>query len=281
MAVHPVFARRSLLGGLAPAAAGLAGLLRPARAAPSGGGAAVAMFVAFDVLADGRPELRRLLHLLADRTAVAADTTLAVGATLFDRRFGLEPLRPRHLAGPAMGDPVGAAPGPWHGDLLLLIEAGSQVAVVSALHDLVRDTHDLLAPRWKLNGFQSPGAGAGAGAGAPVPLPPGEPEWAQGGSYVEVRKLRRLGQDGELDARPADALRQFAYDHGIDDAAQFDTGRISCRALDDPGAWHGLAAGSDRERCCGGGLFFALPDARQTAAALGDAVTAQRRLGSG
>ncbi|WP_428377896.1 Dyp-type peroxidase domain-containing protein [Lichenicoccus sp.] len=304
----PVFApltasRRSLLRGLAPAAAGIAGLLRPAVAgAPGGAGsvAAVALFVAFDVLAERPAELQRLLHLLADRAAVAADAdaalTLAVGGALFDRRFGLARLRPRHLALPAAINAGDVGPAPWHGDLLLQIEAASPGPAAAALRDVVRHTHALLAPRWKVNGFRprDPDVRARGPLPGVEPGPLGEPAWMQGGSYVEVRKRRYPVERGDADARtdtgalagdPASVLRHFAYDHGIDEAGQFDMGRISCRYLREPGAWPEAAADMGRERCGGGGLFFVLPGLRETAAsfraALAEATRAPRNLGSG
>ncbi len=276
MADIPVSAsRRSLLAGLAPAVAGVAAQLRPAApgATEDGGDApAVALFVAFDVLAGGRPELQRLLRVLAERAAGAASAgaglTLAVGGTLFDRRFGLEPLRPRHLATPTAIEPAGMCPGPWHGDLLLRIEARAQEPAASALRDLVRHTHHLLAPRWKVNGFRSGDADAGTGRPAPPRLLD-EPAWTRGGSYFEVRKLRHLVERGDA-GDPAWAHRHLAYDHGIDEAGQFDMGRISCRILAAPEAWPDAPHG----RWCGGGLFFALPGMRVAtglSAALGHA----------
>ena len=274
MTVFPVLAsRRSLLGGLAPAAAGMSGLLRPQYAA--GGIPAVALFVALDVLAEGRSGLQCLLRLLAERASLAADTTfaLAAGGSLFDRRFGLERLRPSHLVFDET-DRDGSRS--WHGDLLLRIEAEAQEPAVAALRDVAVQTHHLLAPRWKVNGFRPPGSGTSRSA-AVAPR--------RGGSYVEILKVRHAVERGEAGGSrddPGAVPEIYAYDHGIDEAGQFDMGLISCRYLAQPAGRPDPAAGASG-RCCGGGLFHALPGERGPSGlgrALLQAIDVTRTVGS-
>jgi len=214
------------------------GIINPAPAA--------GLVMAFDVLATSRPELERMFRLLSERIAflmqggpvpardprlppsdsgllgpqVQPDNltmTVSVGASLFDARFGLASRRPRHLSRMAKfpNDSLDAAH--CHGDLMLQICAGSSEAVLHALRDIIKNTPDLLAPRWKVEGFlpaaaiaakQTPrnlmgfkdGTANLEGIDAPMmgshvwvqPARDGEPGWTEGGSYQVVRIIRML-----------------------------------------------------------------------------------------
>ena len=206
-----------------------------------------AVLAAFEVLATSRDELDQLLRLLTERAAflmgggeppVVDDKfpppdsgilgprihpfnltiTLALGASLFDERFGLAELKPQHLV--AMTDfPNDALEAErCHGDLLVQICADRADAVIHALRDLVKNTPDQLALRWTQDGFLPPRP--------PVPLGKGEtprnllgfkdgtanleptnphvmddlvwvagrgnePDWTAGGSYQVVRIIRQ------------------------------------------------------------------------------------------
>lgn len=201
-----------------------------------------ALVVSFDVLATTREDLARLLRILTVRVAALvhggrvptldpglppADSgllgpvistpdltiTVAVGASLFDGRFGLADRRPRHLA--AMPRFANDAPDPamCHGDLLLQICSGSAEANIHALRDVIRHTPDLLALRWQMGGFRHAEArdtprnllGFKDGTANPhaddaaamdrivwVGAGSGEPDWAEGGTYQVVRIVRNL-----------------------------------------------------------------------------------------
>ncbi|MFD1934320.1 MULTISPECIES: Dyp-type peroxidase [Nonomuraea] len=144
--------------------------------------------------------------------------TLSVGASLFDRRYGLAAAKPAELV------PMGVLandvldPARTHGDLLLLLQGDHPDVCVHALRAAVRATKGGLAPAWSQDGFARPDATARAGttgmrnllgfkdgtgnpdAGKPavmdkavwVGADDGEPAWAVGGSYVAVRLIRLL-----------------------------------------------------------------------------------------
>ena len=207
-----------------------------------------AVLAAFDVLANSRDNLDKLMRLLTERAAFlmkggeppALDdkfpppdsgilgphvapfnltVTVAVGASLFDARFGLAGLRPRHLV--AMTDfPNDALDAErCHGDLLVQICADRADAAIHALRDLVKATPDLLALRWTQDGFLPPRPAVPLGKGETprnllgfkdgtanldvadarlmddlvwVGAEGGEPAWTAGGSYQVVRIIRQF-----------------------------------------------------------------------------------------
>ena len=146
---------------------------------------AAALFVAFDVLAADRTELQRLFRTLTMRIAFlmrggeapTADAlmpppdsgllgprvipdnitmTVAVGASLFDDRFGLTAQRPRHLKAMTHFPNDALEAGLTHGDLLLQICSNTAETNIHALRDVLKHTPDLLAIRWKMEGFLPP-----------------------------------------------------------------------------------------------------------------------------
>jgi deferrochelatase/peroxidase EfeB len=170
---------------------------------------ASARFVAFDVAENAAAVVGRLAEYAAQ--VRDATVTTAVGASMFDGRFGLAERRPRYLRPmPAFPhDVLDAAQ--CHGDLLVQVcaETPERVAEVAAgiggagLHE-----------RWRLDGFR-PENGVTAsgvatsrnllgfrdGAGNPDPADrdlmdrlvwadSGEPPWAAGGTYAVVRLTR-------------------------------------------------------------------------------------------
>lgn len=208
---------------------------------------AAALFVAFDVLAENRAELQRLFAILTERIAFlmrggpgeTADprlpppdsgllgpevipdnltVTVSVGASLFDGRFGLDAHRPAALV-PMEHFPNDApAEGMTHGDLLLQFCANTAETTIHALRDILKRCPDLLAARWKAEGFLPPHTIKSLGRDAVrnmlgfkdgsanldardealmdrqvwVGLGAGEPAWAQHGSYQVVRLIRCL-----------------------------------------------------------------------------------------
>lgn len=200
-----------------------------------------ACFVALDVTADDRAGLIDLMHTLTDRARflvaggvpanpgigspppdsgvlgpeVVADgltVTVAVGASLFDDRYGLGALRPRRLTTMQTFPNDDLRPESCHGDLLLQLCAHHRDVVVHALREITRATRGAMQIRWRQDGFASPPRGGGAprnllgfkdGTGNPVTTDAdrmasvvwaadGEPAWAVGGSYQVVRLIRML-----------------------------------------------------------------------------------------
>lgn len=206
-----------------------------------------AIFVAFDVLAADATGLRRLMRLLTERAAflmrggaveqvdpllppvdsmvagpeVHPDNltiTVAVGASLFDDRFGLASVKPAHLVEMAQFPNDALDPAQCHGDLLLQICGNTQATVIHALRDIVKHTPDLLSPRWKMDGFLPPGSDKqttdtvrnmlGFKDGTSNidardrqameelvwvgPTRTAEPTWTHDGSYLVVRLIRSL-----------------------------------------------------------------------------------------
>ncbi len=207
---------------------------------------AAGLVAAFDVLAPDRAELERLFRVLTARAAflmaggrppeidprfpppdsgilgpeIVPDgltITVAVGASLFDDRFGLAAQRPAELER-MRGFPNDALDRDWiHGDLLIQICANVPMATLHALRDLIKHTPDLLRLRWKLDGFLPPHTadrqpetprnllGFKDGTANPDPsdgalldqlvwIPQGgaEPAWAAGGTYMAVRIIRNF-----------------------------------------------------------------------------------------
>lgn len=143
------------------------------------------MVVAFDVLGTDRADLDRLFRTLTERIAfltqggptptidpkypppdsgilgpvIAPDgltVTVAVGASLFDDRFGLAAKKPARLStmhsfpNDALNEQL------CHGDLLLQFCAHTPDTNIHALRDIVKNTPDLLTLRWKQEGTVPP-----------------------------------------------------------------------------------------------------------------------------
>jgi deferrochelatase/peroxidase EfeB len=206
---------------------------------------ATAVLAAFDVVAGDRSALERMFREVTARTrelargfsppagdplypppesgVLGASTgpsdltiTAAVGASLFDDRFGLAGQRPRRLATmPAFPNDI-LNPDMTHGDLLIQICATDQLACVHALRYLMAHTRDSLRLRWMMHGFQRQNVTASAGHTTTrnlmgfkdgtanldhaddalmdriVWVQPGDPEpaWTSGGSYQVIRVIR-------------------------------------------------------------------------------------------
>ncbi len=146
---------------------------------------AAALIVSFDVLASDRAGLERLFRILTDRIAFLmkggdAETsdrkfpppdsgllgpkifpdnltvTVALGASLFDERFGLAKAKAIRLVAmeqfpnDALDDKM------CHGDIVLQICSNTAETNIHALRDILKHTPDLLALRWKIDGFLPP-----------------------------------------------------------------------------------------------------------------------------
>jgi len=195
-----------------------------------------ATFAAFDVTAESRGELIELFRTLTNRarfltaggtpedlgvglpptdSAVVGDPvaanglsiTVAVGAGLFDDRYGLAAQRPTELTTmPSFPDDA-LDPAWCHGDLLLQVCAQSRDTVHHALRDIAKRTRGAIQPRYRMDGFASPPRPSGTprnllgfkdGIANPGPaddlvwLPAAEtePAWTAGGTYQVVRLIR-------------------------------------------------------------------------------------------
>ena len=206
-----------------------------------------ALVVAFDVLATSRPELQRLFQGLTERIAflmrggvaprandklpppdsgllgpdIAPDNvtlTVAVGASLFDERFGLEAERPKHLVAMTKFPNDALMADQCHGDLLVQICSNTAETNIHALRDILKRFPDLLAIRWKIDGFLPPNTVRSLGKDTArnllgfkdgtanldaqdgtlmdrlvwVGAHSDEPAWARNGSYQVVRIVRTL-----------------------------------------------------------------------------------------
>jgi deferrochelatase/peroxidase EfeB len=203
--------------------------------------------VAFDVLGTNRADLERLLRKLTERIAFlmqggpapeidpkfpALDSgllgpvvtpgnltmTVAFGASLFDGRFGLETARPVHLTRMPQFPNDALEAESSHGDLLIQICSDTPDTGIHALRDIIKTFPDLLAVRWKIDGYNSgpPAAnqppftprnllGFKDGTANPDPSDnaamnrlvwvgpeSAEPAWTAGGSYQVVRVIRNF-----------------------------------------------------------------------------------------
>jgi deferrochelatase/peroxidase EfeB len=140
--------------------------------------------IAFDVTADDRGGLTRLLHAITGRIAfltaggmptpagvtgppsdsgilgpvVVPDgltVTVGVGASLFDGRYGLADRKPAHLTPLKMfpNDNLDAAQ--CNGDISLVLAAGDSDTILHALRDITRHTEGAMLVRWRIDGFSS------------------------------------------------------------------------------------------------------------------------------
>lgn len=209
---------------------------------------AAGLVASFDVLAQNRAGLQRLLHTLTERIAFlmeggtppvldpkfpAADSgilgpvvtpdnltiTTSLGASMFDERFGLQALKPRHLAQMTSFSNDALQDEFCHGDLLLQFSSNTPDTNIHALRDIVKNTPDSLLLRWKQEGSVpvrpvNPGKpkqsarnflGFRDGSANPdstdaelmnrivwVQASGGEPAWTSGGSYQVVRLIRNF-----------------------------------------------------------------------------------------
>jgi deferrochelatase/peroxidase EfeB len=197
----------------------------------------VASFVSFDVTVPGRRELTGLFRVLTERArfltsggtpprtgprddrllggTVVPDgltVTAAVGASLFDGRYGLAARKPVQLETMRAFEHDDLNPVECHGDLLLQLCAGHRDVLVHAFLDVLAHTGDALRPRWRADGFLNPPRPSGTprdmlgfkdGIANPdtgnaqqmnqqVWIPPrtNEPAWTAGGTYQAVRIVR-------------------------------------------------------------------------------------------
>jgi deferrochelatase/peroxidase EfeB len=208
---------------------------------------AAAAVVAFDVLAKDRPDLKRLFRTATERIrflikggpiaerdsllpppdsgllgpVVVPDNltvTVALGESLFDGRFGIEDLKPRHLVRMTRFPNDALDASFCHGDLLIQFCANREETVIHAIRDIIKNMPDLVAVRWKIDGFLPADTVRRLGKETVrnllgfkdgtanlvasdtelmdrhVWVQPGadEPSWTAGGTYQVVRIIRNL-----------------------------------------------------------------------------------------
>ena len=146
-----------------------------------------------------------------DIPADGLSVTLAVGASLFDDRFGLASKKPKNLTPMKSFPNDSLQPDLCHGDLMLQLCANSPDTIHHALRDIAKHTRGGMQARYRQDGFVSQPRPSGAprnllgfkdGISQPAPsedeeilwVQPnsGEPSWAVGGSYQVTRFIRML-----------------------------------------------------------------------------------------
>ena len=184
---------------------------------------AAGLLVALDAIAPNAVGLAEGLRSLSDeiqrlgeggpnRGAPAASAIVAVGASLFDDRYGLESRRPRELVSMVRLANDRLDPSRTHGDVLVTISADDPQTAERVQASLVGAAGGALAPRWTLAGSNRP-SGRSSHARNPLGFLDGtsnpdrddeasmrrfvwvrprddEPPWAAGGSYMAVRVIR-------------------------------------------------------------------------------------------
>jgi deferrochelatase/peroxidase EfeB len=216
---------------------------------------AAALIVSFDALAEDRAGLEWLFRTLTERIAflmkggeaatldprypppdngqlgprVFPDNltvTVALGASLFDDRYGLQKLRPTRLISMEQFPNDALEAHNCHGDVLLQFCSNTAETNIHALRDILRHTPDLLALRWKIDGFLPPHTIKKLGKETVRNLlgfkdgtanldasdeklmneivwaepNSGEPGWTAGGTYQVVRVIRIFVERWDRDA---------------------------------------------------------------------------------
>jgi deferrochelatase/peroxidase EfeB len=216
---------------------------------------AAALVVGFDALAEDRAGLERLFRTLTARIAflmkggeaatldprypppdsgllginVFPDNltvTVALGASLFDARYGLQKVKPSRLITMEQFPNDALDAHNCHGDVVLQFCSNTAETNIHALRDILRHTPDLLALRWKIDGFLPPHTIKKLGKETVRNLlgfkdgtanldasdatlmndivwaqpNSGEPAWTAGGTYQVIRVIRIFVERWDRDA---------------------------------------------------------------------------------
>jgi deferrochelatase/peroxidase EfeB len=246
---------------------------------------AAAFIASFDVLAEDRAGLERLFRILTERIAFLMEggeaptldprypapdngllgprvfpdnltVTVALGASLFDERYGLQKLKPTRLIAMEQFPNDALDAHNCHGDVVLQFCSNTAETNIHALRDILRHTPDLLALRWKIDGFLPPHTIKKLGKETVRNLigfkdgtanldasdekvmndivwaqpNADEPAWTSGGTYQVVRVIRILAERWDRDAlidqeqiigreKASGAPLTYANEHDIPDYA--------------------------------------------------------------
>jgi deferrochelatase/peroxidase EfeB len=82
--------------------------------------------------------------------------TVAIGASLFDERYGLQRFKPTRLIAMEQFPNDALETNICHGDVVLQFCSNTAETNIHALRDILRHTPDLLALRWKIDDFLPP-----------------------------------------------------------------------------------------------------------------------------
>jgi deferrochelatase/peroxidase EfeB len=195
-------------------------------------------FLSFDVTAGNRREVVDLFRTLTERAAFLTQggttsaeehqysllgasivpddltVTVALGASLFDDRYGLSSRKPAQLKTMQAFTHDKLDPQLTHGDLLVQLCANHHDTVGNAMLDVLEQTRGGMRLRWRMHGFRPPPRPVGVardwfgfkdGIANPDTSDPtqlnqlvwvqrGDPEpaWTAGGTYQVVRFIRML-----------------------------------------------------------------------------------------
>ncbi|WP_285473469.1 Dyp-type peroxidase [Actinoplanes sp. NBRC 101535] len=169
------------------------------------------VLVAIDVVGTPGAALRSLTGRVEQAVAAGVEATLALGASLFDARFGLAAHRPPLLTTmPQFPNDV-LDPAYCHGDLLLQVcgDGADQVAAVA--DDVLKTAGSAVRVRWRMAGFRAENGVTAAGQpstrnlfgfreGAGNPDPADENlmnqlVWTEDGGTYQVVRLIRFATD--------------------------------------------------------------------------------------
>ena len=174
--------------------------------------------------------------------------TIGFGASLFDRRYGLGPRKPRGLKPMTTFPDDSLVAAECHGDVQVQLCANTEETLLNALRAVSRATRGVLGPRWKIEGYlPSPARETGAGRNllgfkdgtanpdvanqktmdALVWAGQETPAWARGGTYQVTRIIRNRVEFWDRVSRSEQELMI-----GRDKAAGAPLGKS--RELDDP-----------------------------------------------
>jgi deferrochelatase/peroxidase EfeB len=146
---------------------------------------AAALIASFDVLAEDRAGLEQLLRTLTEQIAFLMQggegptldprypppdngllgprifpdnltVTVALGASLFDARYGLQKLKPTRLISMEQFPNDALEAHLCHGDIALQFCSNTAETNIHALRAILRRTPNLLSLRWKIDGFLPP-----------------------------------------------------------------------------------------------------------------------------
>jgi deferrochelatase/peroxidase EfeB len=140
-------------------------------------------------------------------------STVSVGTSLFDERFGLAAHKPVHLVRMRSFPNDNLDQTQCHGDVSIILQAADTDTVTHALRRIMQATDGIVQPKWRLDGFVNPPRPTGVprnlfgfndGVSNPTTTvagqmdslvwadPATEPAWTAGGSYQVIRIIRQL-----------------------------------------------------------------------------------------